>query len=53
MLVRKSIRKIVGIIDLIHHINNQILGTLGDHCGYSISFSGRGKEYSKEMLRFI
>lgn len=49
--VRKSDNKLVGIIDLRHHINHPILGTWGGHCGYSVRPSERGKGYAKEMLR--
>jgi len=49
--VRKSDEKVVGIIDLRHHINHPILGTWGGHCGYSVRPSERGKGYAKEMLR--
>ena len=34
--VRKSDDKVVGVIDLRHHINHPILGTWGGHCGYSV-----------------
>ena len=43
--------KVVGIIDLRHHINHPILGSWGGHCGYSVRPSERGKGYAKEMLR--
>ncbi len=51
MAVRKQDDKIVGIIDLRHHINHLILGTWGGHCGYSVRPVERGKGYAKEMLR--
>lgn len=51
LAVRKSDKKIVGIIDLRHHINHPILGTWGGHCGYTVRPSERGKGYAKEMLR--
>lgn len=51
LAVRSSDNKIVGVIDLRHHINHPILGTWGGHCGYSVRPSERGKGYAKEMLR--
>lgn len=49
--VRKNDDKVVGVIDLRHHINHPILDTWGGHCGYSVRPSERGKGYAKEMLR--
>lgn len=51
LAIRKSDNKLVGVIDLRHHINHPILGTWGGHCGYSVRPSERGKGYAKEMLR--
>lgn len=51
LAVRQSDNRIVGIIDLRHHINHPVLGTWGGHCGYSVRPSERGKGYAKEMLR--
>ena len=51
LAVRKSDDRVVGVIDLRHHINHSILGTWGGHCGYSVRPSERGKGYAKEMLR--
>jgi len=51
LAVRMSDNRIVGVIDLRHHINHPILGTWGGHCGYSVRPSERGKGYAKEMLR--
>ena len=49
--VRKSDNKLVGVIDLRHHINHPILGIWGGHCGYTVRPAERGKGYAKEMLR--
>ena len=49
--LRKSDNRLVGIIDLRHHINHPILGTWGGHCGYTVRPSERGNGYAKEMLR--
>lgn len=51
LAIRKSDNRVIGIIDLRHHINHPILGTWGGHCGYSVRPSERGKGYAKEMLR--
>ena len=50
LAIRQSDNRLVGIIDLRHHINHPILGTWGGHCGYSVRPSERGKGYAKEML---
>lgn len=49
--VRSYDNKIVGIIDLRHHINHPVLGLWGGHMGYSVRPTERGKGYAKEMLR--
>ena len=49
--IRESDGRLVGVVDLRHHINHPILGTWGCHCGYSVRPSERGKGYAKEMLR--
>lgn len=51
LAIRKTDNKIVGIIDLRHHINHPILSTWGGHCGYTVRPSERGHGYAKEMLR--
>jgi predicted acetyltransferase len=51
LAVRESDLKVVGIIDLRHHINHPILGTWGGHSGYTVRPTERGKGYAKEMLR--
>lgn len=51
LAVRVKDHRIVGMIDLRHHIDHPILGTWGGHCGYSVRPSERGKGYAKEMLR--
>lgn len=49
--VREGDGRIVGIIDLRHHINHPILGLWGGHMGYTVRPFERGKGYAKEMLR--
>ena len=48
--IRKSDNRLVGVIDLRHHIDHPILGTWGGHCGYSVRPSERGKGYGTKML---
>lgn len=49
--VRKSDNRIVGMIDLRHHIEHPILKSWGGHMGYSVRPSERRKGYGREMLR--
>lgn len=51
LAVRKNDNKIIGIIDLRHHIDHPILATWGGHCGYSVRPSERNKGYATDMLR--
>ncbi len=51
LAVRKSDEKIVGMINLRHHIDHPILGLWGGHIGYTVCPTERGKGYAKEMLR--
>lgn len=51
LAIRRSDDRLVGIIDLRHHIDHPILGTWGGHCGYSVRPSERGRGYAREMLR--
>lgn len=51
LAVRESDGRVVGVIDLRHHIDHPILGTWGGHCGYTVRPSERGKGYAKAMLR--
>ena len=49
--VRQSDRRIVGIIDLRHHIDHPVLSVWGGHIGYTVRPSERRKGCAKEMLR--
>lgn len=51
LAVRISDNRVVGIIDLRHHIDHPILGLWGGHIGYTVRPSERGKGYAREMLR--
>ena len=51
LALRETDKKIVGIIDLRHHIDHPILGTWGGHMGYTVRPCERGKGYAAEMLR--
>ena len=49
--VRESDNKMVGMIDIRHHIDNEFLANYGGHIGYSVRPSERCKGYATEMLR--
>ena len=51
LAVRTADNRVVGMIDLRHHIAHPILGLWGGHIGYTVRPSERGKGYAKEMLR--
>ena len=51
LAVRAEDDRVVGIIDLRHHIDHPILSVWGGHIGYSVRPADRGHGYAKEMLR--
>ena len=51
LAVRSADNRIVGIIDLRHHIHHPVLSVWGGHMGYSVRPTERGHGYAKEMLK--
>jgi len=49
--VRTADNRIVGVIDLRHHLGNPVLREWGGHFGYIVRPNERGKGYAKEMVR--
>ena len=45
--------KLVGIIDIRHHINHPVLGVWGGHIGYSVRPGERRKGYATQMLQQV
>ncbi len=53
LAIKEDDQKLVGIIDLRHHIDHPILSVWGGHIGYSVLHEERRKGYATEMLRLI
>ena len=51
LALREGDGRVVGVIDLRHHIDHPVLGLWGGHIGYSVRPSQRGNGYAGEMLR--
>lgn len=51
LAVRTGDHRLVGMIDLRHHIDHPILGTWGGHIGYSVHPDERRKGYATRMLQ--
>lgn len=49
--IRLCDNRVVGAIDLRHHINHPILSVWGGHIGYTVRPSERRKGYATEMLK--
>lgn len=53
LAILKHDQKLIGMIDLRHHINHPILNVWGGHIGYSVLYEERRKGYAKEMLKLV
>ena len=51
LAVRQADQRLVGIIDLRHHIDHPVLSTWGGHIGYTVRPGERRKGYATQMLR--
>lgn len=51
LAIREEDVRLVGMIDLRHHINHPILSEWGGHIGYMVRPSERRKGYAKTMLK--
>ena len=51
LAVRPTDQRVVGIIDLRHHINHPVLSVWGGHMGYTVRPDERRKGYATQMLR--
>lgn len=48
--VRKSDKKIIGIVDIRHNLNQEFLTSYGGHIGYAVRPSERRKGYATQIL---
>ncbi|MBR4067285.1 MAG: GNAT family N-acetyltransferase [Clostridia bacterium] len=51
LAVRNADNRLVGMIDMRHHIDHPVLGTWGGHIGYSVHPDHRRKGYATRMLQ--
>lgn len=49
--IRKSDRKIIGIIDIRHNLENKFLAEYGGHIGYAVRPNERRKGYATQILK--